>query len=381
MKILLPLIGYALISSTAFAANPYQAISGLKYPNEMEEGSEPIATEAWTLPPGEATYPGYSELLPYFLRAPNQLSAGSCLYMSLTGIAEFWLSKQHPGLSRAPDGPLDLSERDLMNIAGLHENQNGVVDWRTDSAYLFNNAGSIALNSQYRFTKGWFSVNANGDYVPARENAPGATYTASYNWIDQRNLANKSKWVTLPKFERQILFADPAHDQWNVGVMPVDIIDRIKTALTTRHAPVHVIYNHFGYWHAVIIAGFDDGADTQNCSFVSRFREWGHSHPAELRQQAAATTDASRRAALNANAAKIEFTSRKFDNAYVAGGGCHPKGMFYVRDSIYSDIGGPIYDYDLSRTGDEAPYAKTIVLHEYDWIRYMANHATQIYLR
>lgn len=377
MKLLLTLIGCALISSTAFAANPHLAISGLKYPNSAEEGDAPVEAEAWVLPPGQPT--GFTELIPYFLRAPNQLSAGSCLYMSLTGIAEFWIAKQNAKLARTPDGPVDLSERYVMNVAGRGENRAGVANWKTDTIFVLNNAGGVALNSGYRFTKGWTKKDAQGDYAAAPSGT--GSYSASYNWIDQHKNADPRSLVSLPKFDRQVLYADPKGDQWNVGVMPNDIVERIKTAMRTRKAPVHVIYNHFGYWHAVAIAGFDDDLPTRNCAFVSRFRAWGHDKPRDLRAQAANTKDSKKRASLIAQAVRIENISRKVDTAYAAGGGCHPKGMFYVRDSIYADGSGPQYDYDLRQHGDEAPYTKTMVMHEYDWVRYMANHATVIYLR
>src|SRR5882757_3667023 len=91
-------------------------ITGFKFPNSAAEGKEPVAVTVNTLMPGERAG-GYSELLPFSLLAPDQEEAGSCLYMTLTGVAEFYLARQNPRLSRAPDGPLDLSERHLMNIA------------------------------------------------------------------------------------------------------------------------------------------------------------------------------------------------------------------------------------------------------------------------
>lgn len=363
----------------AFAEMPLRSLMGVKFPNSAEEGDTPVVTTAWA-PAGDVSqYPGYSELIPYVLRSPHQEEAGSCLYMSLTGVAEFFLARLNPNASRAPEGPLDLSERYLMNVAGVEESQNGVANWKTDSVFLLNNAGRLALNSDYRFTKGWVTTDAAGEYVKAAPQSKNAWYDTRYNWINEMNRA--TQFVSLPKFQRDVLFADPASDQWNVAVMPADIIERIKTALRTRQAPVHIIYNHYGYWHAVYIIGYDDEADSKNCGFTTKFMSHMEQKVIDLRAQAESAKDQAERDRLNRAADKAERISNKVNAAWKTGGGCSPKGMFYVRDSIYTDQGGPVYDYDLSITGDEYPYSKTIVMHEYDWIRYMANHATQIYLQ
>jgi hypothetical protein len=121
----------------------------------------------------------------------------------------------------------------------------------------------------------------------------------------------------------------------------------------------------------VDIVGFDDDADTKGCSFVTKFMPFMDNKALEQRARGQI-----------AAAEKTERISAKAKQAFADGGGCHPKGMFYVRDSIYTgDRTGPIYDYDLSRTGDEWPYSRPIIMHGYDWVRYMANHATQIYLK
>jgi hypothetical protein len=351
-------------------------VEGLKYPNDPREGDEAVETPA--LVKSVDQLGGFSELVPYALSSPDQQDAGSCLYMSLTGIAEWWLARLHPQISRAPDGPIDLSERYLMNLAGFEEADNGVKNWKTDSVYLFNKSPGGVLNSEYRFTKAWVK-SANSGFERAPANAPGAEYTTSVNWIDESSNVAKD-YVALPRFEREVLYADPASNQWNVGLLDQHMIDRVKQKLQERKAPVHVIYNHFGYWHAVFIVGFDDAADNGHCAFVERFRSYMKEQPLKLREQARETNDASERSSLEARALKFDETSRKLETAYARQGGCHPKGVFYVRDSIYSDPSEPLYDYDPSQKGEETPYSKRIILREYDWLRYMANHVTQIYV-
>ncbi|MGE0525521.1 MAG: hypothetical protein AB7G93_06200 [Bdellovibrionales bacterium] len=373
--VLVSLLG---MGCTTHAYEALRAVRGIKYPNSDAEGTLPVVTTAWTLP-SRAPYTGFSELIPYALRSPHQQEAGSCLYMSLTGIAEFWLSRLNPDLSREPEGPLDLSERHLMNVAAQSESQLGVENWRTDSVYLMNNWGGLLRNTEYRFTKGWV-LRRGGRYVRVNPHTPGSSYSTRYNWVDEMDSAHSTP-VTLPRLEREILFADPEKDQWNVGIMPHDIVDTIKRALVERRAPVHVIYNHYGYWHAVNILGFDDQADSKNCSFVRGFFVYMAEKHRDLSDQADQASDPQRRAELLRAAEKARRTGLKAQEAFNRGGGCQSRGMFYVRDSIYSDANGPVYDYDPAQQGDEAPYARPIVLHEYDWIRYLGNHASVIFLQ
>lgn len=377
MRFIFALLLGSLVAHSAFAQqHPSDLVEGIKLPNNSEEGTAPVIVSVPAL--GEEDPGGFSELLPYIMRSPDQLEAGSCLYMSLNGIAEWWMARLHPELSRQPEGPLDFSARYLMNVAGFDEAQNGIKNWKTDSIYLFNKTGATALNSDYRFTKGWYTTDASGAKRKSYQGANGAAYGASYNWVDEMHDIGKIPTVALPRFKREILFADPESNQWNTGVMPANIVDKIKTALREKKAPVHIIYNHFGYWHATVIVGFNDELANNNCSFVNKFISYMKNQATSLRQQAAATNNPSEKTRLLKAADKAEATHAKTKNAYDNGGGCQPKGVFYVRDSIYKDPNGPMYDYDTTIKGDESPYVKKTILLEYDWVRYLANHATQI---
>ena len=324
---------------------------------------------------------GFNKLLPFVFASPDQEDAGSCLYMAITGIAEWWLARLNPNLSRAADGPLDLSERYIMNVAGMEENDTKLPNWRTDAIALFNRNGHKSLlNSTYRYTKGWFVGETYSEHLkPSQEGAPGARYGTEFNWIDLRpNTADGL--VPLPEFAREVLFADPTQNQWDVGVAPDDIVNKVKDALRTREAPILVIYNHNSYWHAVYVIGYNDEMDNGKCAYTEQFRVHIAERAAELDKQVQDATDPVVKEAYRIRAQRAHEAKDKIENAYVAKGGCHSaKGVFYIRDSIYPDEDGPIYDYDLARTGDEAPYAKKIVFKEYDWLLYFANNITLIY--
>ncbi len=304
----------------------------------------------------DAPRSGFTDLLPYALPAPDQRDAGSCLYMSLTGIAEWWLAKLNPLQSRRSDGPLDLSERWVMNAAGDSRATTGVREWKTDSVYIFNNIREVALNTAYRFTMGWFNVK-DGDYVVAKAGERGAKYGESFNWIDQRDLAGPER-VKMPTFKRTVLFAEPGTSQWDVGVAPDDLVQKIKWALMRNRAPVQIIYNDFGYWHATVILGFDDEKSTEGCKFVERSREYYKS-----------------KAAL----AKNPQTTIDLEASVQKRGACNANGVFFVRDSIYPDSKQPEYVYDPSdKTRGVGRYSAKLVDIEYSFVTHLANHAIQI---
>ena len=355
-------------------------VRGVKWPNSKEEGDKPVTSVVRALDlAGGFHGSGYGELVPYLLASPNQEEAGSCLYMSLTGIAEWWLARLNPQTARRPDGPIDLSERYMMNLAGESEEANpDIPDWRTDSIYLFNKRHQSVLNSAYRFTKGWYVEAKGGTLVPAKAQTQGAIYDTRFNWIDQRP-SIQGGFVDLPDFKRTVIYADRDADQWNVGVAPEDIVAKVKEALVKGGAPVHVIYNHFGYWHAVMVVGFSDDISNEHCAFVSRTSTYMQTEPESLRKQAESVVDPQQKQALLDRAAKYTKTGVKLDSAFARLGGCHgDKGVFFVRDSIYSSPDEPIYVYDPTQAGAQDHYAKKVILHEYDWLLYLANHFVQI---
>ncbi len=320
--------------------------------------------------------PGNNSMLPFILPAPDQGGAGSCLYMALTGIAEWHLAFRNSQLSRRGDGPLDLSERALMNVAGIAEEGNGVANWKTDSIYLFNQNSKGVLNKDYRYTKGSYSTDDDGNYVPSEPNDRNASYDQSYNWINELN-SNTKRAVAMPKFSRHVIFADPASNQWNVGVAPANIVQLIKDRLDRYSAPVLIIYNHYGYWHAVGIYGYDENTPT-NCSFVENSIQYFDSRSKELNREIERENDPAKRKRMLALANKLRDTGLKVDDGYTKAGKCNNKGVFYIRDSIYSDASEAMYDYDLNNQGEEENYSKRVLLRSESFVKHLVNHAVQI---
>lgn len=375
-------------------------IRGIKFPNPTDRDREPVTTFAkpadlsrfhqsslWESPNSSSLPTRFGDLIPDLLPAPDQEDAGSCLYMAVTGIAEFWLNRatraENPSFTPTSEGPTDLSERYMMGLSGIDENDSGVENWRTDVVYLLNrnehhnNAG--ILNSTYRFTKGWYR-DSEDEYKPARESDEGVSYGASFNWIDLWAPQNNQHYVNLPTFAREVLFADPNRNQWATGVAPEGIVEQIKAALVENQAPVLVIYNHYRYWHAVMVVGYDDETETE-CRFTELFISYMHDKASETRQKATEARSAGNEEEaiqLERSAAKTEEAAIGAQTGYDTAGGCSGRGVFLVRDSIYGEDTQPVYDYDLTRTGDEGHYSRLLVEHEYEWVQHMANHFVQI---
>jgi hypothetical protein len=325
---------------------------------------------------------GFDELVPYVLPSPNQEDAGSCLYMAITGIAEWWLARLNPTIPRTSDGLLDLSERYTMNLANaMEEDDVDLANWRTDTIYLFNQNNSHAVrNITYRFTKGWYYGETYSDHLePATKNTPNAAYGTLFNWIDQRPV-QQSEFVQLPQFERKIIFADPEKNQWNIGVAPDNIVEQVKHTLQTEKAPILVIYNHNSWWHAVYVIGYNDNIENGNCAYTENFRKRIDERAQELDQAVQNATDPVVKKAYEIRAKRAHEAKSKIETAYATRGGCtNNKGVFYIRDSIYPDPDGEIYHYDPENPDADDKYTKKIVFKEYDWLRYFANHISVIY--
>lgn len=315
---------------------------------------------------------GFNDLLEFVVPAPYQGNAGSCLFMSHTGVVEWWMNKL------AGYNKYDLSERYFMNLQKDGVGASRVLNWKTDTIERLNTTRRIYTNDDFRFTKGWY-VLKNGSRRPAFPNQDKAKYGEKFNWIvDYQNL--KVPGLRIPKFKREVIFADPADNQWNVNVAPKDIVAKIKKALKINKAPVLMIYNHTGFWHANLIVGYNDNASTQGCPFVGNYNLRMNNRADEIVKEASEATSEREKRKLLRKAKRFRKRGQNVHDAYIANGGCSSKGVFYVRDSIYPNKNMPLYDYDLSNTYEEEHLNAPVILREYEWAERVSNHAIQILL-
>lgn len=353
------------MSLTTQAQNvPLQKVRGIKFPNTFEEGVDPVISTG-IAPVYWQDLRGFNELLPFVTPSPDQEDVNSCMLMSLTGVVEWWVHRANQTPRFVQNGPLDISERWWMNLSNNNDYTEDINYWFTDAIYLFNTADS-ALNRNYPFRKGWF-VETEDDIFPARPGAQNAEYGGRYNWIDETESV-QGPFVKAPTLGRKILFRSPDKNPWAIGQAPVDIAEKMIESFQKYKSPIQVIYNHEGYWHSVFVIGYDENMSSMNCPFTSESAQFYQKES----DRALAKGDKKR-------AAKFLRYKRELLNSLAKVGGCNSKGMFYVRDSQYSDPSEEMYIYDPTNPQANKPYSKRIVLREFDWVRTMANHVMVIY--
>ncbi len=337
---------------------------GLEGGHQLVGNGEPVITASLRLEVNRPLFVApafvYGEtfrwLEPYALASPNQQDAGSCNYMANTGAMELLINQHTPLNDIVYDGDTDLSERYLMNASSYAPSS--VVGYHiVDLVYTYGYHGGAMLSRDYPFAAGYVRETAGGSIVAAESGESGAYFSCSYSWIDDLPADWQEQLVKTPDADRGLIFIDPDLDSnsiWNVGIMNDDVINRIKYELLTKRAPVIVVYNHYLYWHATIVVGYDDNAYAGNCpmvmSSVDYFKEQGH-----------------------------DYAAAKVEEAIDKQGGCSTTGIFYVRDSIYSgENGDPIFSYSDEYNYTE-PYSARIVEHSYDWAKYLGNHAYTVH--
>lgn len=295
----------------------------------------------------------FDDLDRWVLPSPNQFDAGSCLFMANTGAMEVLLNQQQQPDEVVSQGPTDLSERFLMNASGYVSDD--VMQYTmTDLTYTYGWHGGALLNSDYGFAAGYVRENLQGNLEECSSSDAGAEFSCRLSWVNQLPDGWEDMLVPTPSTERTTLFLDPDLEQssiWKVGLMPGDIVDRIKHELRTKQAPVVIIYNHYLYWHSAVIVGYDDTVDSDGCPMVESSMSYFESEDHE---------------------SYSDTIQEHMDRL----GGCTDHGVFYVRDSIYEgdpDVEG-MYSYSDTYNYSE-PYAARIIEHSYNWVTYLANHA------
>ncbi len=295
-------------------------------------------------------------LLDYVLASPNQYDAGSCLFMSNTGAMELLINQRKPIEEVVYKGDGDLSERYLMN-ASDHVSRGATQYTITDLAYTYDAFGGSLLDRDYPFIADYLSQTSSGGYVEAEPEDSGAFFTCYANWLDDLPEDWQESLTPTSDVERTVIFLDPDLDGnsvWNVGLMDWEVVDRIKRELDSKQAPVILVYNHYIYWHANVIVGYDDNIDSDGCPMVesslSYYSQQGYGSYVD----------------------KIEGRMEEL-------GGCSDRGVFYVRDSIYSGgLTEETYTYS-EEYGFSDKYSKRLTQLSYNWAVYLGNHAYSVH--
>lgn len=363
-----------VISCSTFSAT---VITGIKTANEgesFEKNLSGVETKA-LLPNAQDYQGGMNEFLPYIIPSPDQENAGSCLFMSHTAVSEVLINRQR---NRNGLNNVDLSERYLMNLSKANIGDDLIRDWKTDTIFRLNKTKKTYRNSDFPYIKDWYKTGSNGLRVFARENEQGAFYGVRANWVIALDQLVKKPSLPTPLFKRDVLFADPKGNRWNVATAPNDIVKKVKRALDKKTGPVLVIYNHTGFWHAVMVAGYNDHVQNHGCPFVSEFPDKMNARADEIEAEAQSASSPRERDRLQRKARLFRNRATQVGRSYQKAGGCSNKGVFYVRDSIYPHPSMPEYDYDPNRSGEEKPLTPPVILREYEWLTHLSNHVIHI---
>ncbi len=176
------------------------------------------------------------QLKGYMLPSPDQLGAGSCLYMSATGIAEFLLNKSKGIVHPQVGGPTDLSEQWTINLSKRVQLGNNY----TDAPELLARAGAIP-DSRLKFK----------------------AYAGS-TWMNEAAFGMNGT-EALPAMKKEVLFNTGGEgSQQSYGRMRPGDLEKIKQYLRNNESPVLFVYKPptANWWHANIITGYDDKTQT-----------------------------------------------------------------------------------------------------------------------
>lgn len=174
----------------------------------------------------------YTELLDYVQEAPDQGDTNTCLYVASTGATELIANKEAGIKNPKPFGKYDLSESFVINVP------NTVTKSFFETPVLrFNNGYGVHIKDWYY--EAWKGYVKNVSV-----------------WNAHPNMSRLPK-VELPKVETIKLF-ELGRNRWATYVLNDSHVEQIKEALWKYKSPIIINYNDEGYWHVILIVGYDD---------------------------------------------------------------------------------------------------------------------------
>jgi hypothetical protein len=171
------------------------------------------------------------ELLPYVQEAPDQGKTGSCLYVASTGAMELLANRRDGITDPRPNGKYDLSESFLMKAPAVKAV--GKSLWEKPVLKFNRGFGIHVEDWPYDAWRG----TEVGDVWRSRE-------------------FQRLPRVSLPQVETIALFQKGK--RWSRNVLQQKHVEQIKRALVEHDSPVLINYNDNGFWHVILIVGYDD---------------------------------------------------------------------------------------------------------------------------
>lgn len=184
---------------------------------------------AWAIPHS------YTELVDYLQPAPDQGETNTCLFMSTTGAVELLLNKKYGIKNPKKGGPFDISERFTISYPTPR-----AASWYEAPTYKFNNGWAIHENT-----------------LPYDAYLDDGTVNNEM-WYWPTDFYNLPRMEIKDRFETERIFIRGG--KYATYVLKDADLTLIKEVLVKYESPILINYNDEGWWHMILIVGYDDNA-------------------------------------------------------------------------------------------------------------------------
>lgn len=179
----------------------------------------------------------YTELVSYIQPAPDQGETNTCWFVASTGAMELLMNQKDQIQKPEIGGKNDLSESFLIWQKDFWDNQTNPKHFIEQLVIRFNN-GEAVHNSAW-------------PYNAYKED--GTINMGVWNKHPEFSILPR---LVVPKVKTSLLFARGR--KYATNVLKKQDITTVKEALVKHQAPVIINYNDDGFWHVVLIVGYDD---------------------------------------------------------------------------------------------------------------------------
>lgn len=169
--------------------------------------------------------------------APDQGETNTCWFVASTGAMELLLNKKDQIKSPQRGGKNDLSESFLIWQKDYWDRDTQTQHFIEEVVVRFNH-GEAVQNKYWPF---------NAYYPDGRDNLEV--------WNKHPDFENLPR-IQVPKLKTTFLFA--RGKKYATYVLRPEDVNQVKAALVKHRSPVIINYNDDGYWHVVLIVGYDD---------------------------------------------------------------------------------------------------------------------------
>jgi|GEM_PF-895319 len=177
----------------------------------------------------------YASLVPYIQPGPDQGETNTCWFVASTGAMELLLNKKDNIRRPKIGGKNDLAESFIMHQKDFYDEN--IEHFIQEVVLRFNHGEAVHISK-------WpFNAFLNEGYTD---------YSV---WNVHPDFFNLPR-IKVPQIKTKLLFSKGR--KWATEVLEESDIIAMKRALIETKSPLIVNYNDDGYWHVVLIVGYDD---------------------------------------------------------------------------------------------------------------------------